>query len=159
MTKNNRVDDESILWRGRPAPRCYTFRLWKQAIAGSILFLVSSFWLMNALQLIRDGYPLWLLLFPVPIIAGSFIFGPMQIIMARWRWPHIFYVMTETHLLAPHVAVPLASVVEVKMKKQGDKLASLRIGSASGQKLILYCIEQPDSLFSLLTEHCPQLKN
>ena len=159
MIQGELGDGETILWQGRPAPRCYTFRLWKQALAGSILFLTSSFWLMLALQLIKDGHPFWLILLPMPLIAGSFVFGPVQILLARWRWPKIFYQLTDQRLiLDPGQATHINEILDVKVKKQGKDLASLRIEIADGEPLIIRCIEQPDRLFALLQEYCPQLK-
>ena len=48
-------EDETLLWQGRPAPRCYTFRNWKLAAAGTALFLACSFWLMLGYQLVQAG--------------------------------------------------------------------------------------------------------
>ncbi len=153
------VIGEKILWQGRPAPRCYTFQYWKQALVGSLLFLVSSFWLMLALQLIGEGHPLWLMFLPLPLIAASLIFGPLQILLARWRWPKIFYRLTDTQLFfAAGRSAPLSAIIDVKLKRQGESLASLRLGVFGSKPLILHCIEQPDRLLSLLNEHCPQLK-
>ncbi len=152
-------EGEIVLWQGRPVPRCYTFRSWKQALAGSVLFLVSSFWLLLALQLIKDGQPGWLVFLPLPLIVGSFVFGPLQILIARWRWPKIYYQMTDRRL---HSScgwdAPLSDIHELKVKKQGENLASLRLVAAGAGVLVVSCIEQPDTLLELLSEHCPQLK-
>jgi len=145
---------EKILWQGRPAPRCYTFQYWKQALLGSVLFLVSSFWLMLAIELIDDGQPFWLACLPLPLIIGGFIFGPLQILLARWRWPKIFYRLTDKRLcLSQGRAAQLSNIIEIKMKKQGEHLASLRILAAGERPLILHCIEQPESLLSLLDQY------
>ncbi len=150
---------EKILWQGRPAPRCYTFQYWKQALLGSLLFLTSSFWLMFALELTRDAQPFWLALLPLPLIVGSFVFGPWQILLARWRWPRIFYRLTETQLLfSVGKPVPLARIIDIKMMKQGANLASLRVTVEDSSPAIIHCIEQPHQLLRLLNEHCPQLK-
>lgn len=150
---------EKPLWQGRPAPRCYTFQYWKQALVGSLLFLVSSFWLMLAVELMAEGEPVWLAALPLPLIVGSFIFGPLQILRARWRWPKIFYQLTETRLYAAQgSSVQLADIIEIKIKKFGVQLASLRIDVKGSRPLIIHCIEQPDRLLALLNEYCPQLK-
>ncbi len=151
--------DEKVLWQGRPAPRCYTFQYWKQALIGSTLFLASSFWLMLALELIGEGHPFWLALFPLPLVVGSFIFGPLQIIIARWRWAKIFYQLTEQSLyFTESKSVQLAEITEIKVKRMGKQLASLRVAVEGSSPLIIHCIEQPDSLLALLNTHCPQLK-
>lgn len=80
-------EGETLLWQGRPAPRCYTFRHWLQALIGSVLFLASSFWLMVGVQLIRaEGHSLWLLPVPVLLVVGAFVVGPGQLLLARIRW-------------------------------------------------------------------------
>ncbi len=150
---------EKILWQGRPAPRCYTFQYWKQALVGSTLFLVSSFWLMLALELINEGQPVWLAVLPLPLIMGSFFFGPAQILLARWRWPKIFYQLTDKQLgTSAGRSVQLSKITDIKLKKQGESLASLRVAVEDSKPLIIHCIEQPDRLISLLNQHCPQLK-
>ncbi len=150
---------EEVLWQGRPAPRCYTFQYWKQAVIGSTLFLASSFWLMLALELIDSGQPFWLALLPLPLIVGSFIFGPLQIILARWRWAKIFYHLTDESLyFSASKSVQLAEITDIKVKKLGEQLASLRVAVEGSSPLVIHCIEQPDSLLALLNTHCPQLK-
>lgn len=159
MEQGSNESDNEILWQGRPAPRCYTFRQWKQALAGSALFLLSSFWLLLAVELIGEGQPTWLALLPLPLIIGSFIFGPAQILLARWRWPKIFYYLSEQRLFASDgQGVLLAEVTAVRQQRQGEHLASLRIEAAGGDALVLRCIEQPGILLALLQERCPQLK-
>jgi hypothetical protein len=153
------AQEEESLWQGRPAPRCYTFQYWKQALIGSALFLLSSFWLLLALELIADGQPMWLAFLPIPLILGSFYFGPMQILLARLTWAKVFYQMTTKTLYLPAGKnLQLAEVVEVKIKKQGESLASLRITAAGSKPAILHCVEHPEILLALLKEHCPQLK-
>ena len=153
------VQEEETLWQGRPAPRCFTFQYWKQALIGSLLFLLSSFWLLLAIELIAEGQPLWIAFLPLPLILGSFYFGPFQILLARLTWPKLFYHLTTTTLyLSAEKNLQLADVVEVKIKKQGENLASLRISTTDLRPVILHCIEHPEKLLALLKEHCPQLK-
>ncbi len=159
MNWSSLAEGETVLWQGRPAPRCFTFRYWKQAIAGSALFLASSFWLMLALQLIKDGHPVWLGFLPLPLIVGSFVFGPLQILIARWRWPKIFYQLTDQRLLAScGWQASLSEIRELKIKKHGEHLASVRIVAAKTDVLVVSCIEQPQVLVDLLYDHCLQLK-
>ena len=152
-------DGEKLLWQGRPAPRCYTFRYWKQAVLGGVLFLLSSFWLMLAYELAREGEPRWLMLIPLPLIVGSFVFGPLQIILSRLRWPRQFYQLTDLRLLSNEQgALSLAEIAVVKQKSYGARLVSLRFETAAGTAVTLICIEQPGSLLALLREHCPHLE-
>lgn len=159
MDWNYLEDGEAIVWEGRPAPRCYTFRLWKQALAGIVLFLVSSFWLMLALQLRGDGHPWWLALLPLPLIVGSLVFGPLQILLARWRWSGLLYRMTDRRLISTRGgSLLLAEISDVKIKRYAEELASLKIVASDGDSLILYCIECPHLLLNQLSEYCHKLK-
>ncbi len=91
---------ETILWQGRPAPRCYTFRNWKLVLAGTALFLACSFWLMLGAQLVEaEGYSSVLILMTLPLVLATFFLGPGQLLLARWRWEKLFYALTEERLL------------------------------------------------------------
>jgi hypothetical protein len=147
------------LWQGRPAPRCYVFRFWKQALMGSLLFLLSSFWLMLAIELAGDGYPRWLLLLPLPIMLGGFVFGPGQIMLARWRWPKVFYCLTSEQLIVVgNKALDTDKIRRVKIKTHGDRLASLCFYTANDEFLVLNCIEEPLSLLNVLREISPDIE-
>ena len=159
MNQDKTTQSEKILWQGRPAPRCYTFQYWKQALIGSLLFMVSSFWLLLAFELVDEGQPLWLLLLPLPIIVSSFIFGPMQLLIARWRWPKVFYQLTDENIyFSEGRSAQITDVTNVKIRRQGEHLASLRLDIQDARPLIIHCIEQPDQLLRLLHDHCPKLK-
>lgn len=106
---------------------------------------------MLAFELIKDGYPSWLALLPPPLILGSLIFGPCQILLARWRWPKVFYLMTDRGLYSScGRVVDLDSILDVKMKRLGRHLASLQIRVEDDKPFIVYCIEQPNQLVNLL---------
>jgi hypothetical protein len=93
-------DNEKLLWQGRPAPRCYTFRHWFQALIGTVIFLASSFWLMVGMQLAKaEEVPSVLLIAPLLLAVVAFFVGPGQLIFARLRWERIFYALTDQRLL------------------------------------------------------------
>lgn len=125
---------------------------------GGLLFFLSSFWLMLAIELVREGYPRWLLLLPVPIMLGSFIFGPGQIMLARWRWPKIFYYLTEEQLIAVDEHLNTDKIRRVKIKPYGDRLASLYFYAADDDPLVLNCIEEPLSLVNILRDINPDIE-
>ena len=151
-------DDEMLLWQGRPAPRCYVFRRWKQATVGTVLFFASSFWLLLAYQLMQtDGYPWWLLLIPAPLVIGFLLLGPGALILSRVRWEQVFYALTDERLLlrggllkARVESVCLADVVDWKQKNYGAQLASLRLQLKNKRPLFLLCLEQPQNLLAHL---------
>lgn len=145
--------DEQILWQGRPAPRCYTFRNWKLALIGLILFLVSSFWQMLGLQLAEDGYAWHLVFIPMPLVVASFVMGPGQLLLARLEWERIFYCLTDRRLLLQYGfpkkrirEIPRSVISSWKQKGYGEQLASIRIQHQTGKGFtILHCLEQPQN--------------
>lgn len=150
---------ETLLWQGRPAPRCYTFRNWKLAAVGTFLFLASSFWLMLAYELYSaDGYPWWLLLIPAPLVLLSLWFGPVTLLLARIRWEKEFYALTDTRLLLHEglFSTRIRSFLrtdlnECRQKRYGKQLVSLRMEIRNQQPVILHCLEQPQALLQYLT--------
>jgi hypothetical protein len=154
------ADDETLCWQGRPAPRCYTFRHWLQALIGTVLFLASSFWLMVGVQLVRDqGLSAWLLPVPALLVAGSFAVGPAQLIVARLRWEKIFYALTDRRLLVRNSlfgrrvkSFELRDYRRYRTRKYGKKQLSLRMSFAGGRSVVLECLEHPELLIGRLPE-------
>ena len=149
---------EMLLWQGRPAPRCYTFRHWKQVAIATVIFLVSSFWWMLAYQLFEsDGYPWWLLLIPAPLVLGALFLGPANLLLARLRWEKEFYALTDKRLLIRNGLSPRINSFSVddmlnwQQKRYGEHLASLRIEMRNDPPVVLHCLEQPQ----ILTRHLP----
>lgn len=156
-------EGESVLWQGRPAPRCYTFRHWVQALIGSVLFLATSFWLMVGIQLIRaENYSWWLLPVPILLVLGSFLVGPAQLILARLRWEKIYYMLTDQRLLIRNSLLSrrvrsyqIEDYRYYKTKKYGKRLLSLRLSFLNSKVVILECIEHPE----LFLAHLPGTKS
>jgi len=153
-------EDEPLLWQGRPAPRCYTFRNWKLALIGVFLFLVSSFWQMLGLRLVEDGHDWTLALIPVPLVVASFIMGPGQLLLARIEWERIYYCLTDKRILLQHgilknriQEIPLSDIVNWKQKKYGEHLSSIRVQFKPDKKFtVLHCLEQPQYLIDQLDQ-------
>lgn len=150
--------DETLLWQGRPAPRCYTFRNWKRCAFGTFMFLASSFWLMLAYELVKaDGYPWWLLLFPAPLVVVSLLFGPVPLLLARIRWENVFYALTDVRLLvrdghfsAQIDSYSLSEVIDWQQKPFSEHLISLRLMLRGRPSILLHCLEQPQNLLEHL---------
>lgn len=153
-------EDEALIWQGRPAPRCYTFRNWKLALAGTALFLASSFWMMLAVQLVKtDAYSPLLVVITLPFVAATFCMGPGHLLLSRWRWEKLFYALTDRHLLvrdglltARIRSYPRHQISGWQQRRFGDALASIRILRGDEAPLILACLEQPQGLL----QHLPQ---
>ncbi len=156
-------DGETLLWEGRPAPRCYTFRNWKLALAGVALFLACSFWLMLGYQLVEvENHSSLLMLIPIPLVLFSFFIGPGQLLIARHRWEKIFYALTDQQVLvrdglfSPHIrSFPSDQILNWQQKKYSEQLASIRILFAGDTDLIFHCLEQPQNLLQHLPAKQP----
>lgn len=152
-------EGETILWQGRPAPRCYTFRHWLQATIGTTIFLASSFWLMVGIQLVKAQNYSWLLIVvPTFLVIGAFCVGPGQLILARMRWEKIFYALTDERLLVRNRLIgkksfsyQMKDLRHYKSKKYGKKLLSLKISFRNSAPVILECLEHPE----LIVRHLP----
>jgi len=156
-------DGESVLWQGRPAPRCYTFRHWLQATVGTILFLASCFWLMVGIQLVQSqGYSWWLAFAPLLLAVAGFFVGPGQLILARLRWEKIFYALTDQRLLVRNQLFcskthpyQLCDYKKMKRKQYGRELFSIRLSFKGSPPVVLECLEHPENLLTHLPENKP----
>ena len=153
------AEGEKILWQGRPAPRCYTFRHWFQATIGTVLFLASSFWLMVGAQLVYyQGYSWWLAAAPFLLTVVAFFIGPGQLALARLRWEEIFYGLTDQRLLVRNKLIVCKSTTykmddfkKYQQKKYGKNLLSLKLFFKDSPPVMLECLEHPE----LLINHLP----
>lgn len=153
------LEGESLLWQGRPAPRCYTFRNWKIAAAETLLFLACSFWLMLAYQLVEaENDSSWLILVPIPLLLVSLILGPGQLILARWGWGKLFYALSDSRLLVrkglfrvKFYDFPLGDLQKWQQKHYGENLVSLRLLFSGHKPIVLECLEQPQNLIQHLS--------
>lgn len=151
-------DGEALVWQGRPAPRCYTFRNWKLALAGTALFLACSFWLMLGYQLVEaENHSSVLILMTLPLVVATFCLGPGQLLLARWRWEKLFYALTDQRLLirsgllvAEVRSYPKEEITGWQQRRFGEQLASIRILRGDAAPLILACLEQPQHLIQHL---------
>lgn len=156
------TEGETLRWQGRPAPRCYVWRNWKQAAVGTFLFLASSFWLMLAYELHNtDGYPWWLLLIPAPLVLLSLWFGPVWLLLARIRWEKVFYALTDQRLLVRDglfsvriESYLLSEIEDLRQKNYSEQLIGVRLQFKSRSPVILHCLEQPRELLGYL-QHQP----
>jgi len=153
-------DDETLLWQGRPAPRCYTFRHWLQALIGTVIFFASSFWLMVGMQLVKAGeVPSVLLIAPLLLAVAAFFIGPAQLIFARLRWEKIFYALTDQRLLIKNrlfgqkiLVFDLADYKQYKQKRYGKQLVSLRLIFRNKPAIVLECLEHPELFLQQLKD-------
>jgi hypothetical protein len=150
---------ERLLWSGRPAPRCYTFRNWKHALVGLLLLLLGLWWQAVGLQL-AAVYQLPILVWiPLPVCLGGLYLGLGQVLKSRLEWEHLFYAVTDRRLLCcrgrnPDVRqLPFDAVSHFRLKPYAAELSSLAIYAGSTeQRLDFKCIEHPRIVTDLLEQ-------
>ena len=93
------AEGEIAEWQGRPAPRCFTFRHWKQALFGLFFLVVCVAWLLVGMQVAAEYQKPWLGLLPIPFVAiGAYLaFGPLLI--ARLEWENVYFALTDRRLV------------------------------------------------------------
>jgi len=143
-------EGEQILWRGRPAPRCYTFRHWRLNRVGVLpLCLGLAGW---------PFWPIWLSLFP--LLAGLLLTVGLPV-FNRCLWGRVDYILTDRRLhwrgglLCDHSARELADLADFRMDRHGSQLASVRLYfHPDARPRRLFCLEHPETLTTLLEPLC-----
>lgn len=144
---------EEVLWRGRPAPRAYTFRNWRcslLAIGGLALFFLFR----QRGVLPPDSFaPRWTV---AMVLVGLLWAGIGHLLWARLEWENIIYLLTDRRLLAVsglvrrrQQIVPLGGVRRVETASLGKSLATVKVVT-EGRRLTLYCLEHPEVLLNSL---------
>ena len=109
---------------------------------------------MLGLQLEEFGeYQNILLLLTVPLVVGTFMIGPGQLLLARWRWENIYYALTDQRILLrdgqpqPRISsYPVADISGWQQRRFGEQLASIRILRGDAAPLVFACLEYPQNL-------------
>lgn len=150
--------DETLRWEGRPAPRAFTFRNWKQSLFGVFLLIVAGFWEAMALGLADANQSAWLPWLPVPFVAGGLYLGIGHLLLARFEWEKVRYGVTDRRLLARKglsgsrlESFALADLAYFKVTPLGEQLATIQARSADRkQKLTFTAVESPAPVIALL---------
>ena len=150
--------DEKILWQGRPAPRCFTFRNWQHSIFGVIILIASIFWLLYGLKLGSENQQVIYGLIPVPFLVAGIYLAFGHLILARLEWEHVFYVMTNHRLITVRglfsrklKSLDLEEVVWFQLNLHGEQLGTVRVRSRDlDKKAVISCVEYPQKLTELL---------
>lgn len=149
---------EVIIWQGRPAPRCFTFRHWKKAAFGLFLLLVCVGWLLIGMQLAGEYQNPWPGLLPIPfvVIGCNLAFGPL--LLARLEWENVYLALTDRRLITLRgvrrqrlVGLDRQDILYFRMNRLGEQLGTLQVhGKAGDPVLFLHCVEYPLQLTGLL---------
>jgi hypothetical protein len=152
-------EGEQLLWSGRPAPRCYTFRNWKHSLVGLLLVLIGVWWQAIGLQmaaLYQVPYLAWI---PLPVCLGGLYLAFGHLLKSRLEWEYLFYAVTDRRLLCRHgkkarlQQLSRDAVTYFRLKPYSPRLGSLAIYAGSAeQRLDFKCIELPRRVTELLEE-------
>lgn len=142
---------EDIEWEARPAPRCFTFRHWKQALFGLFFLTVCLIWMFWGTQVAGEYDRLWLGLLPIPLVAAGCYMAFSPLLVARLEWEQVFYALTNRRLITLRgirrqraVVVERQEILYFRMNKQGENLATLVVHARPQDPvLFLHCIEYP----------------
>lgn len=149
---------EELCWEGRPAPRCYVFRLWRHALFGLVLTIICAIWSwLGVQQAAEQGWP-WLALVPLPFLGYALWLACGQLLAARMEWERVAYAITSNRLIlrrgvlrSREIALPLERVSWFRLEPHGEELATFRIrGDECDPLLVMHCIEYPGSPAALL---------
>lgn len=97
------IGTEHLVWQGRPAPRCFTFRDWGRSLFWLAVFAFAGVWQWAGWVIYADsGQALWamipLVLLPLVLLLLAFCLSVGRIARARLEWEHVFYVLSAENL-------------------------------------------------------------
>jgi hypothetical protein len=153
------IGSEHIIWQGRPAPRCYTFRHWRRALCWGVVLFLALLWQMWMWRVCApDGQ--WMLVFvpaPFVLVASGLSFG--RLLRARLEWEHIFYHLSDTALILQRGRVvqfqryPYTHLRDVHLQLHDEKSASglgwVHVQSGT-ERVTLECLEDAPKIYMIL---------
>ncbi len=165
------TDNENVVWQGRPAPRCFTFRNWVHSLFGLVILIAAIGWFFFGLHLGEKNQQILFVLIPVPfMLAGVYLtFG--HLVLARLEWEKVFYAMTDRRLIAVRglagqrvASIDLAEIIYFQLKPLGEELGTVRVqGRDKEKRIIVSCVEFPrkltDRLEAEMEKHGVDLNN
>jgi hypothetical protein len=147
-------ENEEIVWQGRPAPRCFTFRNWIHSLFGVVILIASIGWVFYGLHLGKEHNQVIFALIPVPFLLVGVYLSFGHLILARLEWERVFYAMTDKRLLATRgllklrvESLDLADVVYFHLKPLGAELGTVRVQCREREeRMTVSCVEYPRQL-------------
>lgn len=149
--------EESPLWLGRPAPRCFTLRNWRHSLIGMVLALPVGVWQQFGIDLVREGAPVVTAWFPVPFAAAVLYLAVGHVLIARIGWESTFYALGEKGVYRQHGIrrtfrhLPFEAIREIIIRAHGPFVATIVLKTDDG-KMLLNCLEHSEELLKLLAE-------
>lgn len=150
--------EEMVLWEGRPAPRCYTFRNWRHSIFGILFLLLATWWEAVGMQMSAVYELPWLAWLPIPFVVFGLYLGLLHHLVARLEWDRVGYLITDRRILVRRgffrprqECLEMDQVSYFRLKPLGESLGSFQIyGETAQDRVALLCIEYPRRVVDLL---------
>jgi len=102
------------------------------------------------------GAPAWVAWLPLPFNLGCLYLAFGQLLIARLEWEQVLYAVSDRTIYERRGffrsqlrSLPLAAVTNVRQKRLGPNLATIRIDGEEGQTLHFSAIEHPELLLRL----------
>jgi hypothetical protein len=152
-------DGEQILWEARPAPRCFVFRQWRQALFGAVFLLLCLVWQSWGVAVARAHDAVWAAWLPLPFVLIGLQLSAGRLIAARLEWPHVVYAITDFRLLVRCgllrrrlLSLELTEITGFRLIFLSENLGTLHIYREKERLQTLYCLEYPRRATDLLEE-------
>jgi len=167
------IGTELLIWQGRPAPRCFTFRRWRRILFWFSVFVVAGVWQWIGWTVyMDDGRALWSFI-PFPLLMLAFCLSVGSVVRARLEWEHVFYVLSTEKLRIqcgiPRRIISFAldelSYARLDLYAENGKNSGLKrekFGNSGlgklylefgSRRVALSCVEQAEGLYELLRRH------
>lgn len=148
--------EEQLLWQGRPAPRCFTFRRWRQAMFGVLVLVLSVWWQVVGWGLMQQGESVLWAVVPLPFVVVGIYLSLGQLLVARMEWERVFFALTSRQMLVQcgvlRSRIICISIYELNYQclyPLGEQLGNLYL-EAGTRRITLCCIEYPHELYRRL---------
>lgn len=146
--------NETLLWQGRPAPRCYLFRYWRSQLVAFVvlLFLGTFFWQPWQLDVAPSTLSFLLVLF-----VAAVVLGPLRLIYLRWHWETLFYAVSDRRLLIQcgrniqTVSYPWLMLEAIVLHPYTERLANIELNFTDSRRVMLECLEEPKTCLRVLS--------
>lgn len=151
-------ENETVIWQGKPAPRCYTLRNWPHSLFGLVLLLSCLVWFYVGINIGNDTHQAVYSWIPVPFLLASLYLIVGHLLLARLEWESIYYAVSDKRVLVHSglfkrtvSSLLLEDITWFRLKPFSENLGSVSIrGKGRETKLVVACIEQPRQFTDLL---------
>jgi hypothetical protein len=150
--------EETVVWQGKPAPRCYTFRNWAHSLFGLVLLLSCFVWFYVGINLGSEYHPSVYGWIPVPFLFAGLYLTVGHLLIARLEWESLSYAITSQRLLIYSglfkkrvSSLSLQDITWFGLKLFSETLGTVSVRAADAdQKYVIACIEYPRQMTDFL---------